>query len=82
MQLVRISAPCSTASGMWLTSVLLLAPTLQPSRQKPRMMQCGRLPNRPAGIATGPPATTGMPSLTQPSISFWPAVPAWSGAYG
>ena len=82
MHPVRISAPASTAPGMWLTRMLLFAPTLQPSKQNPRMMQCGRLPARPAGMPTGPPATTGMPSFVHPSTSTSPAVPACSGAYG
>ena len=38
-------------------------------------MQCGRLPTRPAGIPTGPPATTGMPELRTPLDQHQPGRP-------
>ena len=36
MQSARISAPCSIASGMWVTSGDAFALTLHPCRQNPR----------------------------------------------
>ncbi len=45
--------------------------TLQPCRQKPRYMQCGRFPKRPLGIATGP-TRASMPAAFAPRRKISP----------
>ena len=40
----RSSAPASSASGTKVTSMLALAPVLQPAWQKPRFVQAARQP--------------------------------------